>query len=98
MSNFAGNGAKAYTVGADGQVVTGKGRLVGVLLGHTATTTLVLYDNTSAAADGTHPKLGTFGCAANDQGFVHFGDEGVEFNTGVFADWTAGVATLYIKQ
>jgi len=86
--------AKPYTVGADGTVVTGKGRLMGVLMTHTATTTCVLYDNTSAS--GT--KLGTFGVAANDSSYVDFGEEGVSFINGVYADWTAGVVTLYIAQ
>lgn len=96
MGTYEGQGAKAYTVGADGQVVTGKGRLIAVTLnnGATAGGVAILYDNT--AASGT--KLATVGSAANDTAIVSFGSEGVEFVNGVFADWTSGVLHVYIKQ
>jgi len=96
MSNIAGSGAQAYTVGADGQVVTGKGRLIGLTLSNGVSVggVSILYDNTSAA--GT--KLATIQSAANDIAVIMFGDEGVEFDNGVYADWTSGVLTVYVKQ
>lgn len=96
MSHFAGQGAKSVEVTADAAVVaSGPGRLVGVTLNHTATTTIVLYDSASAA---TGTKLAQIRCNANDQAAVWFGDEGIEFANGIYADWTAGVANVYYKK
>lgn len=95
MAQYFG-AAKPYTITADGLAgVAGKGRLIGAVLTHTATTTAILYDNASAAS-GT--KLLTMACAANDNGVVWFGDEGVSFINGCYCDWTAGVLTVYVAQ
>lgn len=87
--------ARPYTITGDGSVVTGKGRLMGASLTHTAATTAILYDHASAAS-GT--KLLTLGCAANDNGSPFLPIEGVEFLLGVYADYNAGTLTLYIAQ
>lgn len=91
----AGQGATAVEVTADAVVYALPCRLVGVTLNHTATTTAILYDNATTAS-GT--KSAQIRCAANDQAELWFGDEGVEMANGIYADWTAGVMTVYYKK
>ena len=95
MSQASMQGAIPITVTADAVVSAVPCRLIGAVLHHTATTTLVLYDNASAASGTAAINMR---CAANDQAEVFFGDEGINCANGVYADWTAGVATVYIKK
>lgn len=95
MSSRSTQGAIAVEVTADAIVYAGACRLVGVTLNHTATTTAILYDNATAASGN---KVAQIRCAANDQAELWFGDEGVDCLAGIFADWTAGVMTVYYKK
>jgi hypothetical protein len=66
-----------------------------VSLDHTAATSAILYDNASAAS-GTilaKPRI-----TADSVTFWSFGDEGIDATNGVYADWTAGTLTVWIKK
>lgn len=88
---FGGAFAQYAAVGADSLIKTGPGILYGVLC--TGAGTLVgLYDNTSASGTG----LILPGAMTLNQ-FVSFGGVGVQFNTGLYADWTSGsFIVLYV--
>lgn len=81
---FGGAMAQYAAVGADTLIKSGSGIIYGVLC--TSAGTLVgLYDNT--AASGTALMLP--GAMTANQ-FISFGGVGVQFNTGLYADWTSG--------
>lgn len=93
MSNIAGSGAVPLTVTTGNATVTGKGRLVGVSLTHSAAGSAILYD----ALTQTGTKLAHIACLTNDTVTLMFGDEGVAFNTGISVTVT-GTCIIYVKQ
>ena len=68
---------------ADGQLVTGPCRVTSIQAAGAASSTVVLYDGTSAAGTAHTFKFGTEG----QEGYVQ--GSGIKFKTGVFLDLTA---------
>ena len=68
---------------ADGQLVTGPCRVTSIQAAGAANSTVVLYDNTSAAGTAHTFKFGTEGLE------VYVPGSGIKFKTGVFLDLTA---------
>lgn len=93
MSTYEGQGARPIRVTASGNAtVSGKGRLVGIsVAGGTALTSVfdALTQAGSAIAEVTAPS-----------NHLSFGQEGIEFNTGLSITLGAGAtsAIVYVKQ
>ena len=68
---------------ADGQLVTGPCRVTSIQPARAASSTVVLYDGTSAAGTAHTFKFGTEGLE------VYVPGSGIKFKTGVFLDLTA---------
>ena len=68
---------------ADGQLVTGPCRVTSILAAGAASSTVVLYDGTSAAGTAHTFKFGTEGLE------VYIPGSGIKFKTGVYLDLTA---------
>ena len=68
---------------ADGQLVTGPCRVTSIQAAGASGSTIILYDNTSAAGDSHTFKFGAEGLALDIPG------SGIKFKTGVFLDLTA---------
>ena len=74
---------KTAHLAADGQLVTGTCRVTSIQAAGAASSTVVLYDNTSAAGTAHTFKFGTEGLE------VYIPGSGIKFKTGVFLDLTA---------
>ena len=68
---------------ADGQLVTGPCRVTSIQAAGAASSTVVLYDNTSAAGTAHTFTFGTEGLQ------IFIPGSGIKFKTGVFLDLTA---------
>jgi|TARA_A100001391_G_scaffold111398_3_gene74755 hypothetical protein len=68
---------------ADGQLVTGPCRVTSIQAAGAASSTVVLYDGTSASGTAHTFKFGTEGLE------VYIPGDGIRFKTGVFLDLTA---------
>ena len=85
---MAGGGSFTYDqrtahLAADGQLVTGPCRVTSIQAAGAASSTVVLYDGTSASGDSHSFKFGTEGLE------VYVPGSGIKFKTGVFLDLTA---------
>ena len=74
---------KTAHLAADGQLVTGPCRVTSIQAAGAASSTVVLYDGTSASGDSHTFKVGTEGLE------VYVPGSGIKFKTGVFLDLTA---------
>lgn len=83
---------QGHAITADGQVVTGNGRMSAVLVtAAAATASVILYDNT--AASGT--VLASLSAVANTSAQFSL-PHGMVFSTGVYADITGAGAAAYV--
>ena len=74
---------KTAQLEADGQLVTGPCRVTSIQAAGAASSTVVLYDGTSASGDSHTFKFGTEGLE------VYVPGSGIKFKTGVYLDLTA---------
>jgi hypothetical protein len=82
-------------IDADVQVMTGQGKLWGMLVvGGSAATTISLYDNTSATGDPIMNGSAPVNTVSPMVDFIDFG--GIPFNTGLYADITTTAGSVFV--
>ena len=84
------------TITADVQISTQECYLMGVELSHTGNTNLIIYDEHDATKTATSKVSTTQVTAYNRQVSIMFPYPGIKCN-GLYADWTAGVGTVYYR-
>ncbi len=82
------------TITEDTQVATTECYIDGIELSHTGNTSLPVYDVTDATSDANLLISTTQVTAYNRQNFIVFPKGGIKCS-GIWADWTAGVGTIY---
>jgi len=81
---------------ADTQVSTQECWLMGVELAHTANTTLLVYDQESASKTAAQLVSTTSVTAYKRHSKIMFPYPGIKCR-GLYADWDAGVGTVYYR-
>ena len=84
------------TITADVQISTQGCWLMGVELSHTGNTNLIIYDEPDAIKTAVKKVTTTQTTAYNRENSIMFPYPGIKCN-GLYADWTAGVGTVYYR-
>lgn len=84
------------TITADTQVSTQECFLMGVELAHTANTDLIVYDQESGSKTAAQKVSTTSVTAYKRHSKIMFPYPGIKCR-GLYADWTAGVGTVYYR-
>lgn len=92
---FGGQRPRPVRMDADGQVVTGEGKICGLcIVGGAAATQVALYDNTSATGDPICEGAAGINSSSPHISFADFG--GIDFSIGLYLDITTTGGAVYI--